>query len=82
MRLREFRAIQVIAGLSQLPKGRAGITGEDALKLDEDQAARIYSRTERWAASGGLGAMSLHEVVRKSRQRARARQTHPGKRAR
>jgi hypothetical protein len=82
VRLRELRAIQAIAVLMRMPKGKHGTTGDDALKLTEEQATRIHARATRFEHSRGANAMSLSEIVHKSRQHARARITKPGKRRR
>jgi len=53
--------------------------GEAAKDLTEAQAARYASRLKRRLYSKKRG-MSPAEIQRWSRQRRRARQTHPGKR--
>lgn len=53
--------------------------GDKADKLTDAEVCRVYGRAMRARYSSGV-KMSLAELVTKSRQRHRARITHPGKR--
>jgi hypothetical protein len=55
-------------------------TGRIATDLSDAELLRMASRTQRWRWA--RQAMYLAEVIKKSRQQRRARQTHPGKRGR
>jgi hypothetical protein len=72
MKFQNTRASQLIATLLQL-----GIKTAKDMSLEE--ACRMHARARRGV--NRLGApMSLPALVQKSRQRRRARNTHPGKR--
>ncbi len=73
------KALAWIAALAKMPAKEGHLTGEAAKDMTEAQALRIASRYDRRMNSRGT-AMSLAELVIRSRQRRRARQTHPGKR--
>lgn len=68
--------LKMLAGMPDRPGHTTGAAAMDATIAD---GLRIRSRTERrrFAAEAHL---SLGQLVRFSAQRARARQTHPGKR--
>ena len=76
MRSFVVRHAQAIALLSMMPDG--DVTGKNAASLTQEQALRIGRKMDRWAWSGR--SLSLPQLIHKSRQKRRARQTHPGKR--
>lgn len=78
MRFRVVRAVTTMVTLSQMPSRPGAPTGSAAMNLSEAEALRIERRQRRWVEGGK--PMTLGEVVARSGRRARARQTHPGKR--
>lgn len=81
MRSGLIRAATLIAAMSSLPARPGQPFGEAAKDMSEAEALRIASRLHRrqWSSDH---AMSLGELVKRSTQKRRARQTHPGKRGR
>lgn len=79
MRVGMVRALAWIAALAKLPAHDGHFTGERAKDMTEAEALRVASRYERRRFSGDR-SLGLAELVHRSRQQRRARQTHPGKR--
>ena len=79
MRSRLVNAATLIAAMANLPAQKGLPFGEAAKDLSEAEANRYSSRLYRrqWSSDRG---MSPDQLVVWSRQRRRARQTHPGKR--
>lgn len=79
MRAGFVKALAWVSVLAKLPTKEGHFTGDAAKDMTEAEALRIASRYERRTFSRG-DSMSLAAIVHRSRQRRRARQTHPGKR--
>lgn len=84
MRCRQACAERMMAQLAAVHRATgpadALITGKNAGTMTEAEACRLAARQERQRRSPWHPPMSADQLQRWSRQRRRARQTHPGKR--